>query len=311
MSNYESPDFHPRVFLSYASEDGHNDWVRALATRLQFHGIEVVLDQWDVALGADLPRFMETGLTGADRVVVVCSDRYLAKANGGTGGVGYEKKIMAAPMMTDADSSHVVPVLRGVSQEPPVPTFLSGSRYVDFRDDFKSDASYQELLYELYDQRIHPKPPLGRNPFATREPVLRAQQLRFDPTKFASEAFEGTVSYPYESNDGRFKIGSGTHAFTVDTSVAGPGSIHVLNDPADIATVALAVKTPLAAVGSPDLYDGSSRHRTARIGDSVVLVNTSGQVAGLEILEVTTRDTAPDHVATLTFTYAIKRVDSD
>lgn len=257
------------------------------------NGIDVVLDQWDVGLGADLPHFMEQGLTGSNRVIAVCSDTYIEKANAGKRGVGYEKKIMTADLITDAVS------------EPPVPTFLSGTRHVDFRDDARWDAAYQELIWDLYGQRIHPRPALGPNPFALSGMIAAAQALRFDPTRFVSGALSGEVTFAYEDNGRRFAIGRGEYSFTIEVSTAGPGSVHIYNDPTDISTVALAPSTGLADVQSPETYDSSSRSRTARVGDSVVLVNMSGRSAAIEITEVTTRDTADDGVATFNFRYVV------
>lgn len=238
-------------------------------------------------------------------MIAVCSDSCIEKANAGRRGVGYEKKIMTADLIRNAVSDHIVPLIRGVETEPLVPTFLSGTRYVDFRDDDRWDAAYQELIRDLYGQRIHPRPALGPNPFALNATIAGAQALRFDPTRFVCDALYGEVTFAYQDNGGRFLIGTGSDAFTMHVSTARPGSIHIYNDPSDISTVALAPSTGLSAVQSPENYDSSSRSRTARVGDSVVLVNVSGRSAAVEVVEVTTRDTADDGVAKLTFRYSI------
>lgn len=111
--------------------------------------------------------------------------------------------------------------------------------------------------------------------------------------------------FAYEDNSGRFVIGSGGAAFTIAVTTAGPGSVHIYNDPSDISTIALAPSTPLADVKSPENYDSSSRSRSARVGDSVVLVNVSGRSAAIEVIGVTTRETTDDGVAKFTFKYAI------
>jgi len=49
----------PRVFISYASEPELDEWVLKLATRLEHNGVAVVLDQWDLGVGANLGSFME------------------------------------------------------------------------------------------------------------------------------------------------------------------------------------------------------------------------------------------------------------
>ena len=136
----------PRVFFSYSHDsDLHKDWVLSLATRLVANGVDVLLDQWDLTLGSDLPRFMEQGLSSAQRVLAVCTEPYVQKANAGRGGVGYEKMILTAQLMQDITSDRIVPVVRSNSLTPPVPTFLSSRVYIDFRDDLAFDAKYAEL----------------------------------------------------------------------------------------------------------------------------------------------------------------------
>jgi hypothetical protein len=100
----------PRVFFSYSHDsEVHKDWMLTLATRLVATGVDVVLDQWDLTLGSDLPRFMETGLTTADRVVAICTEPYVDKANGGKGGVGYEKMILTAQLMQNVATDRIIP----------------------------------------------------------------------------------------------------------------------------------------------------------------------------------------------------------
>ncbi|WP_423911006.1 toll/interleukin-1 receptor domain-containing protein [Caballeronia sp.] len=126
----------PKVFVSYSHDtEPHKDWVLALATRLVANGVDVVLDQWDLTFGCDLPRFMESGLTAAHRVLAVCTEPYVTKANAGRGGVGYEKMILTAQVMQDISSDRIIPIIRNNVSAPPVPTFLSSRVFVDFSDD--------------------------------------------------------------------------------------------------------------------------------------------------------------------------------
>jgi hypothetical protein len=302
-----SRETRPRAFISYSSgaTPEHDEWVLRLATRLTQNGVEVVLDRWDVGLGDDLAHFMEQGLAGADRVIAVCSDAFIKKADAGTRGVGYEKKIMTAPMMETAIDNHVVPVIRDATGGRLVPQFLSGTLYVDFRDDEQWDAKYRELLHDLYGERINPKPALGPNPFAAATRLATEQAINFDQTLFSSNALEGTVTFPSENNNGSFTIGTGVNQFTLKTSTAGAQSVHVYDDPADIASIALVEETPLEDVRSPETYDHSSRSRTPRVGDCVVLINVSGMVAVIEIVRAEIRETSADRIPRLTFRYKI------
>ncbi len=74
----------PSVFVSYSHDDlGHKLWVLELATRLQQSGIDTILDQWSLRPGNDVAVFMERQLASATRVIMVCTRRYVEKANAG------------------------------------------------------------------------------------------------------------------------------------------------------------------------------------------------------------------------------------
>jgi len=153
----------PKVFVSYSHDSElHKNWVLELATRLMANGVDVILDQWDLNLGSNLPHFMETGLVGANRVIAVCTKTYVGKANASLGGVGYEKMILTAQLMQNVLSERIIPVIRDNDGRPPVPTFLDGKVYVDFRDDRAYESKYEELIREIHDQRIKPRPALGK-----------------------------------------------------------------------------------------------------------------------------------------------------
>ena len=103
----------PVVFISYSHDSQElKRWVLDLATRLRECGVDAILDQWDIGPGGDLPHFMEQSLTKASRILMICTDRYVQKANAGEGGVGYEKMIVTADLMKKIDSARVIPIIR-------------------------------------------------------------------------------------------------------------------------------------------------------------------------------------------------------
>lgn len=74
----------PRCFISYSWEsDPHKDWVRYLSEQLQVNGVFVHLDQWDIALGDDLPHYMESSIRDSDFVLLVCTPEFAQKADAG------------------------------------------------------------------------------------------------------------------------------------------------------------------------------------------------------------------------------------
>ena len=62
----------PKIFISYSWS---SDWlVVPLAERLVSHGIDVVLDKWDLKEGQDKYAFMEQCVNNSDitKVLIVC-----------------------------------------------------------------------------------------------------------------------------------------------------------------------------------------------------------------------------------------------
>lgn len=113
----------PKVFVSYSHDSQeHKKWVLDLATRLRNNGVDAILDQWDLKPGGDLTHFMERSLSSADRVLMICTEKYVEKANSGAGGVGYEKMIVTADLLKAIDSEKIIPLIRQ-SGSRDVPTF--------------------------------------------------------------------------------------------------------------------------------------------------------------------------------------------
>jgi formylglycine-generating enzyme required for sulfatase activity len=160
----------PRVFLSCSHDsEAHKAWVRRLAEGLLEGGVEVTLDQRELPLGADVVRFMELGIRDADRVLMVCTANYVAKAEERKGGAGYEGMIITGHVARATDTIKFAPIVRDNAGEALVPGFLGQRLWLDFRNDGLFEQRLEELLRELHRAPRYPKPPLGRNPFAGPE----------------------------------------------------------------------------------------------------------------------------------------------
>ena len=159
----------PRAFISYSHDSAeHKKWVLDFATTLRDRGIDAVLDQWDLKPGDDFPHFMETQLEAADFVLMICTDKYVEKANAGEGGVGYEKMIMTASLLSKIDSSKVIPIIRQSGTDAR-PTFMKTKIYIDFSNDENIEYSLDDLLRVLLQAPLYEKPEIGTNPFAPLE----------------------------------------------------------------------------------------------------------------------------------------------
>jgi len=158
----------PKVFISYSHDSPeHKRWVSELAARLRRNGIDATLDQWDLGLGDDVTRFMERGIVDADRVLVICTDKYVSKANADEGGVGYERMIVNAELVQNLGTDKFIPIIRQASRKAKTPTFLGTRVYVDFTNDSQFDAACEKLIRELHEMPIVEKPPLGESPFSS------------------------------------------------------------------------------------------------------------------------------------------------
>ena len=158
---------HPKVFISYSHDSPeHKQWVLELGTKLRHNGVDAILDRWDLGLGGDLTLFIAHGIRDSDRVLVICTDQYVRKANAGEGGVGYERMIVTAQLVQDLGTDKFIPIIRQASGEEKTPTFLGTRVYADFRNESQFDVEFDKLLHELYGMSVEERPPLGESLFA-------------------------------------------------------------------------------------------------------------------------------------------------
>jgi hypothetical protein len=155
----------PQVFISYSHDTlEHKKWSLELAIRLRNNGIDALIDQFELKPGDDLPHFMETNLAKAEKILMICTDRYVEKANSGEGGVGYEKMIITSNLLKRIDENKIIPLIRqqGTSN---LPTFLKSKMYINFSRDEDFEVNYDNLVRTIHKSPIFEKPPIGNNPF--------------------------------------------------------------------------------------------------------------------------------------------------
>jgi len=155
----------PQAFISYSWDSPeHRAWVTQLAMALRQNGIEVVLDQWHVRPGEDLAHFMARSVRESDRVLMICTETYVQKAQQRQGGVGYEQMLVTAQMMREVGTTKFIPVIRQSAQPRQLPDELAGRMYVDLSDGPELHLNVQHLVRELHNIAV-PLPPLGQRPF--------------------------------------------------------------------------------------------------------------------------------------------------
>ncbi len=162
----------PKAFISYSHDSQeHKKWVLELAKRLRNNGIDAILDQFELQAGDDIPHFMETHLADANKILMVCSERYVEKANKGQGGVGYEKMIVTSNLMKQIDENKIIPIIRQKGGMD-APTFLKSKLYINFSKDDNYESNYDDLVRTIHNAPLFQKPPVGNNPFT---PVVKEE----------------------------------------------------------------------------------------------------------------------------------------
>lgn len=162
----------PKAFISYSHDTlEHKKWALELATRLRNNGIDAILDQFELQAGDDVPHFMETNLASADKILMICTEKYVEKANKGQGGVGYEKMIVTSNLMKSIDENKIIPLIKQIGSTD-VPTFLKSKLYINFSKPDDYEFCYDELVRTIHNSPLFEKPPVGNNPFT---PIVKAK----------------------------------------------------------------------------------------------------------------------------------------
>ena len=204
----------PKVFISYSHDSqNHKKWILDFATRLRQNGIDAIIDQWELKPGDDLPSFMERNLKDADFTLMICTDKYVEKANEGSGGVGYEKMIITSELLSNIDNNKIIPIIKQYGTHS-VPTFLKTKKYIDFSKDKSYEYSFDDLLRTLHQSPLFKKPDIGNNPFQSVEEkrpnkigdsiskliekiVLRFEQQTWDFARYSEIVKDMNISRVY------------------------------------------------------------------------------------------------------------------
>ena len=156
----------PKIFISYSwSSDA---LVLELANRLVSHGVDVVLDKWDLKEGNDKYEFMERCVNDSSitKVLIICDKAYAQKANDRTGGVGDETVIISSEVYGNARQEKFIPIIAERDEEGKeyVPTYIKTRIYIDLSNPEKYEEEYEKLLRNIYEKPQFVKPPLGKKP---------------------------------------------------------------------------------------------------------------------------------------------------
>jgi hypothetical protein len=156
----------PKVFISYSYDTPeHEEWVKQLAAVLRASGIEAILDKWHFALGKPSAMDMNNAVAISDRVLCICTDRYIKRVDEGKGGAGYEGCLITAELVQDASTEKFIPVIRNAGSARKAPKCLDGRNRIDLSDGDRYGQELEQLLRHLLG--AVEVPPLGVSPFSS------------------------------------------------------------------------------------------------------------------------------------------------
>ena len=269
----------PNVFISYSHDDqDHMNWVLKLATNLRSHGVDVILDQFDLRIGKDIRFFMESGLSSSSLVICICSEKYVEKVDNGIGGAGYEGMILTQELLRNANKEYIIPIVRNNSSDKKTPLALGSKNYIDFTDDKKYFEKYRELLERIYAEDVKKKPPLGLNPFSNTISEEIDVKTRIEAIKYSSLEMDGHVVFPYDNNNGVYSIGKGEYHFDTKWSRSGNDSIHAYGKIGFNPDI-----TEMPEYKDLVLFDFSSNIRTIKKGQILIVENKHSRFAAIKL----------------------------
>lgn len=164
----------PKVFISYSwYPEINKQKVLELANRLTEDGVRVIIDEWDLEEGQDKFVFMEKMVNdpSIDKVLIICNQSYVEKANNRKGGVGVEGTIISAELYNNNEQTKFIPIIfeRDSNHNEYIPTFLKTRIFIDLSNDNIFEKGYEDLLRNLYKKPKSKRPPLGNMPLYLQE----------------------------------------------------------------------------------------------------------------------------------------------
>lgn len=159
----------PKLFISYSwTNTPHEQWVIDLATQLVESNVDVILDKWELKEGHDANAFMEKMVTDPEikKVLIICDQKYVSKANGRAGGVGTETQIISQGVYDNQAQDKFVAVIAEKNEDgsPCLPVYYKSRIYIDLSTAERYSENFDRLLRWIYDKPLYVKPAFGKKP---------------------------------------------------------------------------------------------------------------------------------------------------
>jgi hypothetical protein len=142
---------------------------------------------------------MESEITTADHVVVVCTPSYADRSVKRTGGVGYEQQIISGHIASGVPRRKFIPVVRLGDFAPgtsgAIPPHFAGIFAISMRTPEEEEAGVEALLRAIFDQPRYTAPEPGHAPaFGPSEDAIRLADPEIEGWRLESGVVRNQVS---------------------------------------------------------------------------------------------------------------------
>ena len=246
------------IALSFAGED--RSYVQMVAEQLRSRGVSLFYDEYEKAdlWGKDLyTHLIDVYRNKARFTLMFISAHYREKI-----WTNHERRAAQSRAMEE-QQEYILPAR---FDDTEIQGLLPTTGYIDLRR--HSPLEVALLVCEK----------LGINPLHTRADQLPSPK---------NPALVGEANFDYSNHNGHFRIGTGHCEFDTHWDSASCTAIHCYTDSTNLRGLALAPRG-VAISDVPDVskLDFTSRVRTPEIGRIVIVQNTDGLFAALQIIAV-------------------------
>ena len=120
------------------------------------------IDEFHLRGGVDLAQWMTNEVQMADKVLLICDKHYAAKANAGTGGVGWETMIIQGDMLSNPNKAKYIAIVRNTNIDESLPIYMRSKYAFVWPDEETATYGFENLLLCLFNCDL--KPPVGSPP---------------------------------------------------------------------------------------------------------------------------------------------------
>lgn len=291
------------LFISYAwTSEYHREWVRLFASQLHLLGYSIKIDE-KVDYGSSLSGFMSE-VTTSKHVLLIVDENYVDRANNKPdSGVGVENKWIKS--VFDDKPPNWLSVVFVKNPKRKLPTWLEDKKPKGFdfnavpeKGEFPGSVQINEVWRWIEGLAAHKDNAVPISEIRKRSARIERIDAQKDPSNYCNPSLSGLVTFRHRDNRD-FTVGHGEFEFKISFSGRSQNGVYVYTD-SGLKAVGVITKDDYE-LASVESFLTPARTATPNVGQSVVLMNSTGALCIIKIIEVQIEANAggnyePEHV---------------